>query len=302
MNGRLIRVRPYGRLGNQMFQHMLADVLRRRIEGARIVGSHMPDWDISLPDREPPASFSVHLRGHVVPLDEIVAFANSVTHVDILVETLSCRVGYYADDREELLKLFPEAEAPEKIGPDELAINVRLDEILSGRHEGYMPLPIVWYERLVAETGLKPVFVGQLGDDRYSQALKARFPDARMIIDLPPRATFETLRTAKHIAISISTFSWLAAWLSKNAETIHMPIAGLYHPLARPDQDLLPVGDHRYRFYDTPLESWSGEDRQLEALISGAIPTPAISHEAVVRRSADTLGEAGVALGGPALR
>ena len=48
--------------------------------------------------------------------------------------------------------------------------------------------------------------------------------------------------------LSISSFSWLAAWLSEKALSIHMPIYGLFEPRNR-QTFLLPVDDPRWRFY-----------------------------------------------------
>ena len=52
--------------------------------------------------------------------------------------------------------------------------------------------------------------------------------------------------------LSVSTFAWLAAWLSK-AVQIHLPVCGLFNPMQVPDVDLLPITDPRYTFHLFPL-------------------------------------------------
>lgn len=63
---------------------------------------------------------------------------------------------------------------------------------------------------------------------------------------------FERLRSAKHVCLSISSFSWLAAWLSSLAKTIHMPVAGIFDP-RRGVQSLIPGDDARYRFWEVDI-------------------------------------------------
>ena len=57
-----------------------------------------------------------------------------------------------------------------------------------------------------------------------------------------------TLRNAAHVVLSVSSYAWLATWLSEKAKTIHLPVAGLFSPLNR-ETFLLPIGDPRYEFY-----------------------------------------------------
>jgi hypothetical protein len=52
--------------------------------------------------------------------------------------------------------------------------------------------------------------------------------------------------------LSVSTFSWLAAWLS-HASTIFMPLTGFYNPFQDRDVDLVPLDDSRYKFDLFPI-------------------------------------------------
>ncbi|MBA8783669.1 MULTISPECIES: hypothetical protein [Aeromonas] len=129
-----------------------------------------------------------------------------------------------------------------------------------------------FYEKIINETGLKPVFVGQLGDDEYSIALKNKFPDALYPKFDSWEDDFNVIRTSINIIPAISTFSWLASWLSETAKKIYFPIMGLYHPIARPDIDMLPISDDRYDFYLTNILEWGEPKKTIKSLISDTIP------------------------------
>jgi hypothetical protein len=79
-----------------------------------------------------------------------------------------------------------------------------------------------------------------------------------------PLSDFQTVRRAKNIVVCISTFVWLAAWLS-NAKRIVLPVYGLYNPLQFPNHDLLPLGDDRYTYYEFPVHWAVPVDQVLEA-------------------------------------
>jgi len=78
-------------------------------------------------------------------------------------------------------------------------------------------------------------------------------------------ADFERLRSARHVVTSVSSFAWLATWLS-DAQTIHVPVLGLLNPAQRPDVDLLPLDDPRYRFYRFPVRRWNGQQEDVDGL------------------------------------
>jgi hypothetical protein len=133
-------------------------------------------------------------------------------------------------------------------------------------------LPFGFFEALIRDSGRKPVFVGQIHDDNdYCRRLRLRFPDAEFAPKMWPVADFETLRRASHLVGAVSSFSWLAGWLS-SARTISLPVAGIFDPRIRPDIDLLPLGDARYRFHAVEVGDWTASPEQLAAFYADAIP------------------------------
>jgi len=263
----VIRLHATGGLGNRMFECLFAHRLACEIPGALITGSPIREWGIRFPEIPLPRP-SVTIEGHRPELPRLLSLVRAGLLRGIETNCLACRM--------ELLPpldlaraLFRPVAPPVRHGDDALVINVRAAEILGPRHKDYRPLPIAHYERLVAATGLRPVFMGQIGDDPYCEALRARFPDATFEPSRGPMADFATIRAARHVVLPVSTFSWLAAWLSE-AETIHLPVIGFFHPRRRAEVDLIPVLDPRYRFHLFPEDVWTGTEEALRHAIQGA--------------------------------
>jgi hypothetical protein len=159
-----------------------------------------------------------------------------------------------------------------RFGPRHLVCPVRTGDILTGEHRDYPLTPVEFYQQLAEATGLQPVFVGQTEPNDYTDRLRAGFPDAMFLASEGPLGDFELIRAASNIAIGVSTFAWLAAWLSQ-ADNIFMAVSGLFHPMQTRDVDLLPFGDDRYKFWLFPFN----------------LPVPLDRHAAVHRRLAPYL-------------
>lgn len=271
-----------GRLGNKMFQMMAAQRIARHVPGAIVTGHPLPEFGID-PPRLPRPARHVALQGHRPDVETAIRLLAGGEVEAVVTRALCCRMELI-EPLETVRALFPSPGLPvEGYGPDRLLINIRAPYVRRPTdtrvHEGYRPLPLAHYERLIAETGLRPVFLGQLEDSAYTAALRARFPAAEFQPSRGPMVDFETIRASRHICVAVSTFSWLAAWLSQ-AETIHMPIAGIFHPGYRVDIDLLPVADPRYRFHFFPPAPWQGLPSDLAEAVQGDEAGTAIPAEA----------------------
>ncbi|MCW5716205.1 MAG: hypothetical protein KIS68_00085 [Bauldia sp.] len=296
MSQRLIRIHPLGGIGNQTFQLMFAEAIRLALGDVAVTGHDLAEWNLRGDPATRRRAVAIECRAHAIPLTAIVDFMRAVPDVEVSIRSVALRYAYYRGHRAHFSRLFRSRGEARPVGPGELAINIRLGDILVSKHSEYFPLPLVWYEQLVDKTGLSPVFIGQVGDDPYSTALRRRFRGARFVEPTSPEVDFATLRGARHVAISISTFAWLAAWLSEAAETIHLPVAGLFHPGARPDIDLLPLGDDRYRFHQSDLHHWKGTAAEIETLIAGDDRLLPASHAELAMRFAPHIGTEGVGL------
>jgi len=75
---------------------------------------------------------------------------------------------------------------------------------------------------------------------------------------------FETIRQSRNVVIGVSTYSWLAAWLSQSLDNIYLTVSGLFNPIQKPSVDLLPFGDPRFKFFLFPINYAVPLDRHAE--------------------------------------
>ena len=191
------------------------------------------------------------LRKHLFDLDNAAFLLRSGVLDTVVVNGWGMRMSYFGRP-EPYRKIFQTALEGDVVADDELLIHIRGEDILTGWHHHYFPMPFSFYDEVINLSGLRPVFMGQIGDDNYSRALRERFSTARF---LPLRSAvedFTTLRNAANVVLSVSSFAWLAAWLSEKAVNIHLPVAGLYDPMNK-ETSLLPLGDERYIFYKVSM-------------------------------------------------
>lgn len=274
----VIHITPVGNLGNQMFQLMLARALAARIPGLQISGYNMPLWKLVSKDEPADAPAPVLLRGQWLDFELLANLMKRGWLTRVNMAALGFRMEHCLP-LEDCRALFPATgESAIALSDDEILINIRAAEILSDVHEDYGPLPLAYYQQLIRNSGLRPVFMGQIGDDPYSLALRRAFPEARFEASRGVLADFNIIRQAKHIVVSVSTFSWLAAWMS-NARTIYLPLCGILNPLQRPDINLLPLDDGRYRFHHFPIRHWKADSQQFSALFEAHSVFPALEPE-----------------------
>jgi hypothetical protein len=263
-----IRVQP-GNFGNQMFRYMLAQHITDQVPCARIIGYQMPEWGLCSPADTPEwhAPFELPPR-HRINVCEAVHRLTTGHNDGIDIRAYAQRLEYFGHDLDRFRDVFYSSLTGSPLADDEIAVNVRAADILAGIHPDYFPMPVSFYVHLLGQLPLRPVFIGQLDDCWYTEALRQTFPGARFLTHDSAIEDFQTLRHARHKVLAISTFSWLAGWLSRPDCVIHYPLAGLLNPLQRPQIDLAPVGDARYRFYRFPVWRYSGNEIDIRTLLS----------------------------------
>lgn len=260
----LIQVEPCN-IGNQIFRLMFAEHIRQRLPGSTVTGYRMPEFGLV---SEGVGSDKLLRTGHKHQIDIDALLAERSQGYDgLLIDCYAQRLEYFEPQRAEMAAALSSSVAGHATRDDEIVINIRAGEILRGIHPDYMPLPISFYRRLVDETGLSPVFVGQVYDDPYSTALRKVFPRARFTKSAHWIEDFQTVRNATNIVVAVSSFSWLAAWLSSSAKAIHLPVAGFLNREQRPDVDLLPLNDSRYILHHFPVQKFTAAQDELDALI-----------------------------------
>jgi hypothetical protein len=240
-----------GNLGNRTIQYMVALKLASLVPGCRISNVHFREWNIHHP--------SIGSDGPVTIVDtweriDLVALSTALNEGRIR------RVEWdgYGQRMENFLprefyeRVFTVSEPHVGFGRGHLVCPVRAGDILEGAFDDYPLTPVEFYAELIQRTGLKPVFMGQTARNAYTARLRERFPHAIFLGSRGQIGDFELIRRSKNIAIGVSIFAWLAAWLS-HAEHIFMAVSGLFNPMQQSRVDLLPSGDPRYQFWLFPL-------------------------------------------------
>jgi hypothetical protein len=256
----MVHVTRLGRLGNHMIQYMTALKLASQLGDCGIAGIDLPEWGIRLPVM-PVGERSIVMteegrtenvtHGHL-DFDHIEQLVRSNTHDSVHLQTYSQNIGNFLP-REFYNNVFISGEQHIRgYGEETLLCNLRGGDILNGVHRDYVLLPVDYYKYLVETTGLTPVFFGEISDNCYIDELRHAFPTAAFVAGTNPIVDFETIRRSRNIAICVSTFSWLAAWLSQ-ADRIFMPLTGLFNPFQHPRSYFAPVRDPRYVFHLFPI-------------------------------------------------
>ena len=261
---RVIVMRHRGKLANKMIQYMAALTLANRIKDCTIVNVSIPEWGIEIPDDTQNQFFFDNVewdysRSHI---EELRTTANRSESIRIILDDYLQRLDFLMRPQF-YFDIFPKSShLSHELTENDLLINIRAAEILNGMPH-YPLLPIAFYEDIVTRMGLKPVFAGQLNESEYVQQLRLRFPRAKFINTQGARADFDLIRSAKNVVVAVSSFSWLAAWLS-DAATIILPLSGFFNPAHHREIDLLPVDDIRYRYFLFPLNYGLPERESLQ--------------------------------------
>jgi SAM-dependent methyltransferase len=260
--------RAIGNLANRMIQHMVALAVQDQAPDCLLTGTELPEWNIpSIPDDGTWADVAI-VDEQFIDIAKTADILNSHTVYKITHRGYGQRMENFLP-RERYRNVFV-SEETDITGYDHrhLVINVRTGDIVDGSISIYVLTPLNFYRDLIARTGLIPVFMGQLEPNAYTDALRAAFPDAIYVPSQGAIRDFECIRRSKNIAISVSTFSWLAAWLS-DADQIFMQVNGLLNPLQVSQVNLIPLGDPRYRLYLFPINTASPDFQSAHRAIDG---------------------------------
>lgn len=249
-----IIIQPKGRLANQMFQLMVALEIKKKIPDIKIYGYRLDEWGLVAEQLESSiiALPYVVIRGNNFHIDQIVDLIHKESIQTIIIEGWGMRLDNFSSYLH-YSNLFESNIHHHSVDDSEILLNIRSEDILSGWHSLYYPIPYSYYQKIIETTRLKPVFMGQLESNPYTDGLRKQFSGATFIEKQTPMEDFQMIRNAKNVALSISSFSWLAAWISTiKDKKIHYPVCGLLDPRFGRSM-LMPVNDSRYTFYDAPF-------------------------------------------------
>lgn len=279
-----IQIGRGGKTTDQIIRYAVALYIKQHRPDAEIVNFENADWNISTRkvdlDNAAPVPFG---REEFSNLDMFLTDRPD----NILITWPILNIDLFKAVREPLLRQLsqlPRDNGGERaLANDELLIHMRMGDIAKFVHRDYWPLPIQYYKQLCASRSLKPVFFGELfRHPDYFNQIKQIMPDARM---MPPGSVMEDflrIQSAKRIAVSISSYSWLSSWLSETAEEIHMPYCGLFSTVRRPDVQLIDMHDKRYHFHVLPNLDWKKTVDVLERNLTVGMTMAALTENVSV--------------------
>ena len=249
---RIFHIKKQGNIGNQMIQFLVAKKLESIVPDLRLSNAVLPEWGIDHPEIAEKGRIFDWNDWQFVPFLAFKEFFDRGATDCIRYQGYGQRVENFEDWHLATQYFRPPDDRITGFSDRRLVINIRGGEVLDGRHPGYVLVPIDFYVWLVAHTGLSPVFMGQIGNNPYCDALRDAFPRAEFLPSLGALHDFEILRRSVNVVPAISTFSWLACWLSQSARNIFMPMTGLFNPLHSREHDFTPTDDSRFRFFLFP--------------------------------------------------
>ena len=238
-------------MGNRALQYLVAAAIRQHAPDAVIEDVHLDEWDMTALHAEPimQGSICTGLMRFWLDVPGLGDCLRRGEVESVLVDGYNFHVDNFPSRALSRTLLGPTRGGASATGfaADELVCSIRGAEVLQRAHPDYILLPPSYYAMLAERSGLKLVFFGQIGDDPYSRGLRQALPSARFVAGQNPEYDFEMLRRSVNIALSISTFAWLAAWLS-DAEQIYLPVCGMFSPVQSPNMSFLPLDDPAFKY------------------------------------------------------
>lgn len=259
------------RLGNLMSQLMFVRTVRSLAQWPVVAdGYSLPDWNLAGPGFGAQRRARLNIGAGMTKASSVARVIDRYRPSRINLYGLPFQVENYLKPAE-YLELFPYSPRSTELTEGYIVAHIRGGDVARPSHPGMGPIPINYYRYLADQTGLPLLFVGEIDGSPYSRALRAAFPKSTFLCGGSAFDDFQTIRSAQYIALGISTFSWIAAYLS-NAREIHVPVAGVFDPRLRPDHDLLPSHDPRYVFHDISPKAWDDRYADIYATIDDFRP------------------------------
>lgn len=267
----MIVVKYIGRLGNNLFQYCLGRIMATEL-GFDLIAEPIEGFPNAISWKQSRDSYlfrkRVLLKGHRLNLAAILADRRRRR---IALKGFFQRYEYYRPYKELIRADWLGPEIPPRFPDDELTISIRAGDIWQQQtqrwiHPDYVALPFSFYERILERGNWNKVHViSEDRDDPMAQKIATRYEAE--VYSGSVLSDFTLLRSSSNIVLSVSTFSWWAAWLS-NARRVFVPRVGLFDPAVRPDVDLQVDDEDRYE--NVAVNSfpvWEGSEEQRRLLL-----------------------------------
>lgn len=271
------RPNPGGGIGNYLF-HLCHSIMYAQLQEATLVVPR-PLAFRTMNNSALAFDFSVDRTSYDPERIEVL---EHFIHGNEATRRLSFKYRY--DCMQEHIKpLFEPSSKHEPLGEDTLAIHVRSGDIFQpdGSNQKYGQPPLSWYEMLIERCGYQDVVVVTQtkfhngGPNPVIPEIKKRWPHVPILSD-EVEVDFHTLRNARHLALSGSTFAVAAAMLNTRLTRLHLP---LYDRPADPNfTHAFPAGvdlgftryDYTIRNYEA-MREWRHLPEQVQLMLEHSI-------------------------------
>jgi hypothetical protein len=241
-------------LATRMTDYMVALKFKEVVPNCRISNANIPEWGIYHPPIESLGPVAIVRRDQYIYLQEFARQMQSGQVRRIELSSCGLNMANFLAARSYHSVFVSPYHVPKGYGSEYLVCPVTIGQAENGATLDYPITPVGFYREIVAMTGLIPIFIGQTQPNAYTHRLRAEFPNAFF---REPQdnsiSDFETIRHSKNVVVSVSTYYWLAAWLSPGVENIYLTVNGLFNRAQKPTVNMLPFGDTRYKFFLFPI-------------------------------------------------
>ena len=279
----VFHVEPHGGFASRMFQYMVALKFMTLAPGCRIANVNLPDWNIALPPVALPAPAEAAAAQHEIDLRALAERVRSGAVRSVVYSGIGLHMANFMPVQAYRNIFAANVAPPFAFGEDDLVCPLGSETTAEEAGPLHSLTPVEFYREIIAETGLRPVFVGHAVPPAYLDLLRAQIPQAQFLASGSPFLDFLAILRTKHIVVGVNSFAWLAAWLSK-AERIFMTVSGFFNPMQYSFVNLLPINDTRYLFHLFPI-NYALPLQHLAAAHRGMAPFwRPVAHNALQRR------------------
>lgn len=274
---------PNGRTGNNLFQLAFGRYLQTQINNSNFEYPAFPEIGIEATSEYQNFQFKkadLTISEQDKGIEQLSMVTNSRYPLVIRLEAWGMQKKYYMNSKDWLKKLLgPEIQTPiqpENNCHNKLLIHVRGGDIWAPRfrsshfvpHEDYLAPPIDYFRKVIQESNLEPRLLIQT--ERmprwYRKEIISEFGKENIIYSSSVSNDFRSLYHAQEIAIGISTFSWMAAFLGKSKK-IYYPVCGIFDKNQRADIDIYDLAKQTV-YLQFSKHRWNGTKMDHEWLLN----------------------------------
>ena len=251
----MIIVNYQGRLGNNLIQYIFGRILANKLDCGLKANSikGFPNCIEIKNDNDDNNNKHYVLMKHKVNIIDVLNLRNN----NFILKGFFQRYEYYKKYKEIIKNdwLYCSVKPKYIINDNDIAVNIRVGDTVKNNDinfymtKNHCACPYFYFDNILSQRKWNKVWI-ITENPKEPRVKKLKEKYSANVISNSVIEDYALLKSFKHIIISQSTFSWLAAWLSDAIE-IHFPLIGDWHPeTPRGDEINLWVDEDRYTYHD----------------------------------------------------